>query len=390
MCMGKASSVGKDNLEKVINLVSAAFKYPEGELISRDFPLFFSEANADHLFVIYDDSETGKDLASHAGTFQSVLKTEEDELKVGGIGGVATDERFQGKGFGKEVIESCLEDLRANGCALAFLWSGEHEFFRKFGFELVGAQWSIDVPVGSGSKIDQVVEALYGPEGVAKFNQIEVLEGNRHIYKDGFDLYNGHSLRLNRSKEEFKTLVSSEGCQVMAAKYKGKTIAYAINGKGIDLPNHIHEWAGEELGLMAILKTLTGITTDPLTVLAPQFTPQESPWIYSLEQAGFSCTLGYMAMVKIMDFEKIHALINQRASRLAMDPSLIRFEHTGEDSYTVGWATDADIELTESELLQFVFGPKPPSEQVPLSEDGAAAFDSLLPIRLWWWGMDSV
>lgn len=388
--MSKPEKVGKERLSEVIDLVSRAFKYPDGEKISRDFPLFFAEANADHLFAIFNDTPTGKELASHAGTYRSNLLTEEDSLKVGGIGGVATGDEFQGKGYGKSVIEACVQDLEQSDCDLAFLWSGEHDFFRKFGFELVGAQWSITVPPGTGSQIESELNKVYGKAKRADYDKIEVLEGARHIYKDGLKLYASHPLRLERDQEEFKALVSSEGCRVFSAHFKGELIAYAILGKGIDLPGHIHEWAGTELGLIRILKSIADAETEDVIVLAPQFTPAEAPFIYFLEGAGFDCSLGYMAMVKVINFQRVRQVVVNRINRLAMEPSFLRMERMEDGTYTLGWATDPDIAMTESEFLQFIFGPRLPSEQVALPADSAAALDSLLPIRLWWWGMDSV
>lgn len=388
--MGKVSKVGQKRIGEVLQMVSRAFKYPEGELISRDFPLFFSNQNADHLFAVFESTEAGTSLASHAGTYAKRLISGSCEMQVGGIGGVATDERFQGKGYGKSVIEACLKDLKKSDCKLAFLWTGEHDFFRRFGFELVGAQWSITAPNGESQAVDKFVTETDTIPDSGVYNQLEVLEGARHIYKEGLSLYNSHELRLTRNQEEFETLVSSAGCRVFSAHKDGRLLAYALLGKGIDLPMHIHEWAGAEVGLMKILSTIQSIEDSPITILAPQFTPEECNWIYSLEKIGFKCSLGYMAMVKILDFEFIHALINSRARELSMDPSFLRMEDMEDGTYTIGWATDPDIRLTESEFLQFLFGPRLPSEQIPLTEDGAAAFDSLLPLRLWWWGMDSV
>ncbi len=388
--MEKPVRVGKEELIQVIDLVSKAFKYPDGEKISRDFPLFFSEKNAEHLYAIFEDTGTGRELASHAGTIQSNLFSESDSIRVGGIGGVTTVDEYQGKGYAKSVIESCLDDLKQGGCDLAFLWSGEHDFFRKFGFELVGAQWSIAVPPDSGSKIEAELQKQFAENEQADFGKIEVLEGARHVYEEGLKLYTSHSLRLERDEAEFKALVSSGGCRVLSAHLKGELIAYGVFGKGIDLSGHLHEWAGSELGLIAILKSLTDLETDPITVLAPQFTPREAPFIYFLEGAGFDCSLGYMSMVKVLDFNKLRQVVVKRINRLAMKSSFLRMEEMEDGTYTLGWATGPGISMTESEFLQFIFGPRLPSEQVALPADSAAALDALFPIRLWWWGLDSV
>ena len=159
----------------------------------------------------------------------------------------------------------------------------------------------------------------------------------------------------------------------------------------MDLKNHIHEWAGSEIALLLLLAHALETLAQDLVLLSPQFTPKEAPLIYRLEKLGFPAAAGFMSLVKLLNFQKLRDLVLQKAISLSMEPSFIRLEKSDDGNYVVGWATDPDIYMNERELVQFIFGPSLPSDLVgDLVETSKTAFDSLFPLRPWWWGLDSV
>lgn len=385
----KCENVAAGEIPELIDMISDAFKYPDPDKISRDFPLFYRAANRNHLWVVRDQLHGEPCIASHAGSLLLNIYVEGMKVAAGGIGGVASRSDFRGKGYARALVEKCIEDLRSQGATLAFLWSGEHDFFRALGFELVGRQWAIEL---KQTQLDQIkLEASRAcAEQGAKAEEWEILEGPKHILAEGKTLLDQHPLRVERSQEDFKTLVSCPGARVFSAKRNGLLSAYLVVGKGMDLKNHIHEWAGSEIALLLLLAHAMETMGEDLVLLSPQFTPKEAPLIYRLEKLGFSASPGYMSLVKLLNFAKLKELVVQKALSLSMEPSFIRFEKMDDNTFCLGWALDPDIYMNERELMQFVFGPELPSAQVELLPNSKTAFDAIFPLRLWWWGLDSV
>jgi amino-acid N-acetyltransferase len=50
---------------------------------------------------------------------------------------LAVDKRYQGKGFGRELVEQCLKEGRALGAKKAFVLTYKPAFFKQFGFRKI-------------------------------------------------------------------------------------------------------------------------------------------------------------------------------------------------------------------------------------------------------------
>jgi len=369
-------SIKKEEYPELITMVSNAFSYEKGEKISRDFPLLFAQENLNHLWVAVDENAQKNKITSHAASFFTQLRADGLEIPVGGIGGVCTLTEHQGKGLASTLVEQCCKDLAAQGAVLAFLWTGQHDFYRKQGFELVGRQWIIS--------IDPSFEtALIQKSGVAStLRYVELLPGKERetFFPDAYGKLMGSPLGVKRNFTQFSTLLNSAGCRVFAS-YEGELLkSYMVMGKGKDLESYIHEWAGDGRALLALLAHILSTEKQELKVLTPQFTPEEVSWIYTLDEIGIPMQPGFMAMVKILNFPLLQELLIKRIEAVGLDIKKIIFERNG-DTYSLGWDQDVFKDLSELEVLSLLFGPEPPNHQV---------LGAIFPIRLWWWGMDSV
>jgi GNAT superfamily N-acetyltransferase len=360
-------AVKKEELPNLISRVSVAFKYPEGERIDRDFPIFFSKENLPHLWVATEENQ----VIAHSGAYFSSLRIEGEELPVGGIGGVYSEEEHRGKHAPSLLIEKCCEDLKSRGAALAFLWTGEHAYFRKQHFELVGRQWMINIPLEDAKRLldetgtdDGEVRDTVGAE----------------FFQKSLALFTKFPLGTARSLDVHSRLLSSTGCRVLSFWKDLELKAYLVIGKGFDLQGYVHEWAGEEKSLHALLAHAADILQRDLVVLSPQFTPDEAPWVYALEKLGFKMQPGFMGMVRLLNFAKLRTLACKHVESLGLDSKRLIFEQDGE-GYTLGWDQPLFPDLTEREFLKTVFGPE---------LTGVEMWDGLFPLRLWFWGMDSV
>lgn len=363
-----------EELVELISRVSAAFHYNKEEgTVARDFPLFYNEKNSQHLWCAYE----GGKLAAHAGYFPTIMRVENLPLPVAGIGGVYTETEFQGQGIATKLIEKSAEDAKKNGAALAFLWSDKHEFYAKLGFYLTGRQWT-----GMLEPKDIPLLKERGEKSGLHSSDLTFFEGGEDpdFLKQSFALLEAYPIGIARSLEEHTAYLSGGSARVISAWAGKELAAYFVIGKGKDLSNCIHEWAGDEAALHLLTAHCLELAGTALFLFSPQFMPDEVNWIYSLNEMGISLKPEYMSLVKLLDFAKVKKLAHDYLAKAGIPASDLLLEQSGE-KFTVQWKGSTKLEFNEAQLLRFLFGP-----ELPTNQELRAYF----PLRLWYWGMDSV
>lgn len=354
-------NINASEYDQLIKKVSESFGYAAYEKIDRDFPHLFAASNFSHLWVACE----GDSILGHAGAWKTSLRVEKNIWDVGGIGGVFTLPEARGEGIASNLVNKACEDLKAQGAILAFLWSGKHDYYRKLGFEAIGRQWSIEIPH------DQSADAL------AK-NKTWKLESSKStmLLQKSFELLNQQAWGVARSYELHSQLLGSEGCQVYSAWNGESLLAYAVVNKGRDLSDHIHEWGGEAGVVLELCIALARKIGRPHILLTPELGTDGNTVIALTDKAGFARAPGIMALVKVLQPKVLVEKINEFLNTDGLKTSLI-YSASGEaPRYRVSDDGGAH-ELNELEFLQFAFG-----------SPGASNAD--IPIRLWWWGMESV
>lgn len=362
-----------EQLSKLIGRISAAFSYNKEESVARDFPQLYSESNIKHLWVECE----GNDVLAHAGYYPAVMKVEGFPLSVAGIGGVYTEAGNEGKGFATSLINKCCEEALRGGAALAFLWSDKHEFYAKQGFHLVGRQWTVSLEPRFVSALREAGEKRHLTNSNIRFaeNDFE----NDFIQQSRVFL-NSYPLGLSRTEEEHEQYLANGSCSVFSAWAGKELLAYMVVGKGKDLPNYIHEWGGDEAALLHLAAWLLERAGKTLFLLSPQFMPEEVPFLYVLDSLGMKMQAEYMALVRILDFPRLRKLALSYVSHVGVkDGDFDLYQREGK--YFVQWKGAVPMELTEAQMLGFLFGPAMPTHE---------ELKALFPMRLWYWGMDSV
>ena len=361
-------------LPELVGLISSALGYNKDEPgVARDFPQLYQPSNSGHLWVYSDE----KGVAAHAGFYPAVMNVEGQGLPVAGIGGVFTRGEKQGQGLATKLVEKCAREAKRGGAALAFLWSDKHEFYRKLGFHLVGRQWTLKLEPAHAPKLSELGEKLGIPASALKITDENVDEDFLRQSRGFLETY---PLGIARSEEEHALYLRSGSCRVISAWVGRQLAAYFVIGKGRDLQGYIHEWGGAEGALHHLAaRCLTDFGRE-LFLLSPQFMPEEVPWIYALDGLGVPTTAEYLALVKLLDFDKLKKLTHSYMRQLGLKPDDLRItEHDGE--YELVWRGGEPIVRDEAGLMRLLFGPELPDSQ---------ELQAFLPMRLWYWGMDSV
>jgi GNAT superfamily N-acetyltransferase len=358
----------------LVGRISSAFLYnKEEETVARDFPQLYHPNNSKNLWVGWE----GETLAGHSGFFPTEMKVEGIALPVAGIGGVFTEAEFQGQGLASTLVNKCAEEAKKQGAALAFLWSDKHDLYSKLGFHLIGRQWTISFEPGQVAKLKVRGEKCGLAFGDLRFTDGEV---SGEFLAQSYSMQQRYSIGIARSPEEHGLLLASGACRVIAA-WAGKDLAaYFVMGKGRDLQNYVHEWAGHEGALHHLAAHCLGLFAHPFFVLSPQFMPDEVQWIYSLDEMGISLRAEKMGLVKLLDFAKVKRLVADYMERMGLKSAELVLAQNG-DRFSVTWREKTSLDFSESEFLRFLFGPDMPAHQ---------ELKAFLPLRLWYWGMDSV
>lgn len=359
-------------LVDLVSQISKAFLYIEGEGdVTRDFPLLYQASNSEHLWVAREQGE----LLGHSGYYPSILKVEGLALPVAAIGGVYTTEAARQRGVATELVKKCADEAKKGGAALAFLWSDKHDFYARLGFHLTARQWTIPISVADGEKL-----ASLGRSKLPGLAFEEICDPSPSFLAQSHELLSNYPLGTARGAIEHLTLLNTGSCRIFAAWAGEELAAYFLVGKGRDLQGYVHEWAGEENSL----HQLTAFALEqagPLQFLSPQFMPDEVRWIYALDELGIPMRPERMALVKILDLPKVQKLLSEFLVQLGLPADALKIEEISPGRYRGRWREEEPFEMDEGECVRFLFGPEPPDHP---------EMKGILPLRVWYWGMDSV
>jgi predicted N-acetyltransferase YhbS len=361
-------------INDIVSRISKAFSYNKEEgSVARDFPQLYNSLNSKRLWAAYE----GAKFVAHAGFYPTIMRVETLPLPVAGIGGVYTEPEFQGQGVASELVKKCAMQAAKEGAALAFLWSDKHEFYAKLGFYLSGRQWTLSFALEHAAKL-----RARGLELGLRAEDVSVVEGDLsdEFLMESRTLLSELPLGISRTMEEHATYLRSGACRVIGAWIGKDLVAYFVLGKGKDLQGYVHEWAGEEAALHHLAAQCLESFGTGFHLLSPQFMPDEVNWLYALDELGVPMRAEYMGLVKLLDFTKVKKLVADYMTALGLPAADLVLQKFDEE-YLVKWRDGTELKFSEKEFLRFLFGPEMPAHP---------ELKAFLPLRLWYWGMDSV
>lgn len=233
------------------SLIDAAFLIPEGHSFVDDFPVWNPNLNREILRWSLRDPG-GRLLSTASVRFTRVQIPGSSPLQVALMGAVASLPGCHGRGFATQVFGEALRYVEASSQSdIAVLWGSEVNFYSRFGFQLMGDQ--IQVPLNS---INSPMTPLSG--------KVE-LGWSPKIFQWLLKRKNGLAL----SESDYSWV--SQHTNVLWCSWvdQGEIKAYAGIGRGIDLPNMVHEWGGYPCALKALLNSVRG-KIPGLTLIGPK------------------------------------------------------------------------------------------------------------------------
>lgn len=331
----------------VVDFLNSQLRPQSEWSIAQEYPTALSKTNLHNMRIITEEDR----ILSHAVLKPLIVKTPHVVLKVGAIGSVVTAESRRGEGLSTKILESCLQEARRQDCDIAVLWTNLHDFYRRLGFELAGFEQSY--------VIDQMLE-IGGPK--LNFKTSKQVDAGA-IYR----LMQKHTVMTHRTHEDVRRFLQIPNSTLYTAwANDGRLEAFAVEGKGADLGDYVHEWAGSITSLLQLCNFILMSKQKAFTVIAPRHSQNLAA---AFEERGVFQVEGRLGMIKALN-------------RPALMTKLQRVMGT------VGGLPSEIESFSDMEFVRFLFGPHDNQFDSVLGSN--PRIRDLLPLRFWLWGWDSV
>jgi len=294
-------------------------------------------------------------IIAHTGIYPLEFVACGHRVMVGGIGAVATDDKYRGQGLMSDLLDYSTKWMRTHGMPVSILW-GDHIRYARFG-------WA-----GCGRQIRFGLNERSAAEPLAKFrHKVAEIRDIGPVARALHDLQRALPLRVERTDREFPLVLKKIGSRVFVARRGGRIVAYAQirggrrRGKGRS-DWHVEQMAGDGEGILSILGWM--VRRNDVDWVRGSLPVVHAGYLRALVRASdcWSTGVELLGQVKVVDLDAaLHAL---GAGDLA---SAVR-----------------GLKLADADQARLLFGPLSPNELVcsgPVRKKLASRLP--LPFHLW-------
>lgn len=373
----------------LLKFLSRCYGFSDPKWFENDTAFFFGTqpAQLKTKWVLKADGR----FVSHVGVFPFDALVEGRPLKVAGIGSVATDPDFRGRGLVKRLMAHVGNEIHKEGYDLSILW-GERSLYGPFGYE----------------------RALF--EDHFTFNKrslrFSALRKGVRPVKDAdwpfFEkFYSSHPFRIKRTTAYTRTLHRRfsrsfpEPVWVLEESRKIKSYAVVLKtgAEGLE----VAEWGGQAEDVVALLSTLLPKTGTSWMTL-PLY-PGSGLYDWACENHDTLAHVNSSCMVKIFHLGRVlkafEPQLQRRYRSLGANLKLsLNLRMEGGQSAGLVMGKDLSIlskvsrgeslDVSNGECVRLLFGPGRPSEYLGRKSTGNGFLDILFPLRWFWWRSDWV
>ncbi len=352
---------------KIKDFLNIQLRPNESWSINQEYPTAICENNI-HNFSIINHPENGR-IVSHALMRPFICKTPYAIFKIAAIGSVVTDPEYRNQGFSRKNILQCLQKAEEQDCDFTILWSDKHEFYRQFGFELAGFEHAFIL-----SKPQPLHHA-----------QCKVLKSTRIDPRALLKIYNQHTVHSVRTVEDIQAYLQIPQTSIFTLwTNDNQLLAYAVEGKGADLQNYIHEWGGSVTAVSDLISQMMTTEQKSYTLIAPHHSIN---LISSLKKYCDSYNEGFLGLIKINQFERLAAKIK----KMFLAEGISDFICEKKNSEIIyGLKNDLYTLKNENDFVKLVFGPTMIRDLKFMNSEVVKKLEKVFPLPLWIWGWDSI
>lgn len=353
-------------LDTLFQFLNTQLRQQHDWSITQEYPTALSENNMHNMSIVVNENNT---IVSHALLKPQICKTPYAVFSLGAIGSVVTAPEYRNQGLSKKNILHCLDYAKKQDCDLAILWTDQHDFYRKFGFELAGFEHTF------------LVDTI----PVLKNSKNKFIKGNKIDPQALLRLYNLHTVNSVRTAEDIRKFLNIPNSRVFSLwSPSNQLLAYAIEGKGADLHSYIHEWGGSVDDIQDLLHHMMTSEQMSFTFMCPHHSVNLRNRMSGLSSHE---NTGYLGMIKILNFEQVLQKI-KNAFRAEGYEQIVLEKNNGQIIF--GYGSDIYTLNNENDLVKILFGPTQIDELAFIKAETRKILSHLLPLPLWVWGWDSV
>jgi GNAT superfamily N-acetyltransferase len=352
---------------QVLDFLKSELRPQHSWSLAHEYPTALSTTNLSNIRMIAE----GEQVLAHAVIKPLIVRTPAAIWKVGTIGSVVTHPDHRGKGLSTLVLESCLTEIKSQDCDLAVLWTNLFDFYRKIGFELAGSEISYSI----------------NKDLACDNNGLRFLNSTKVSPELILKLYSQHSVQTVRSAEDVRKFLNIPQSSVYTAwDQHNQLVAFAVEGKGADLTNYVHEWGGAVTKLIPLLNFIRKEKKSDIKLIVPSHSVNLQ---LALQRQGLFGNEGFLGMIKIIRPESVLQKIKKAATAIAIHDLVLKHEIvSGQSLYTIGLGDDKVTLTDEKDFVRLIFGPLP--DVSFFKTQTRAKLERLLPMNLWLWGWDSI
>ena len=320
---------------EVLDFLNFVFRSNSGRQpsIGGDYPHLYQPENADNFRIIRQNGR----IVSCVAIFSAHVQWGDAVLKIGGIGGVSTHPDARKQGLAGRILVNCIETMQEQDYDLSILWTGIHDYYRRWGWEHAGTQWDFTF---DRCTINFLPVAPSG-EVITDARSTEVLEAV-HAMRTATD----HGVVWDKARTEL-TLNAVHRGSVKLLVQDGKPVAYILYRNTKDV--HVFDHGGDPEAVLGLCRTTFGEANLPSMCIA---TWKDNDGIGKmLMDKGFNPKLYNSGMLLLLNPQRI--LEKYGVTDVIVEPS-------GD-----GWSVTYDgkkADYTKNELSKFIFGPERPGK----------------------------
>ena len=222
-------------------------------------------------------------IVSHAALYTHRVDFHGLQLRIGVIGGVATDPSARGQGHARDIVLSLCDFAGSTGHDVVLLWPQVEGYYEKMGFVWAGEEVIIPIP-----KVNVPLR-----DGLC------VREATDDDLPAMMELHDRSEGTPRRDRFIWNAQRSIPLCEFFVLEDQGVVIAYAVVGKGRDLTGCIHEIIGPELTIPDFAIALAAMSDREQTLLMLPPHHRTAPML--LESMGLEVHRGRFALMRLPD-----------------------------------------------------------------------------------------
>ena len=403
--MHEIRAARRPELPAIYDLLDVAF----GDAPRR---LFVDQTEGDSTFRLRDARiavEDGKVLA-HVRVFRRRMTLRGTRVRAGGIGSVASAPEARGRGLPTHLLRDAVAEMRRDGVALSFLFTGIPAFYERLGWRIVHephfvarADELAALPVDVAYRVRRV-----GPDDAAAMLA---------VYRRAIAGSTGAVVRTERTWRDARSWLGEDSKGCLVASDGTRMVAY-VRARSRDYGYNLLEAEhvpGHAPALAPLLRR-AGARARELRQDVVASAPDDSTLaamlgsLPSTEESGMRGlprpVVGYPTMVRIVSLDAtVGALLPVLAAGAAANPGPpITFELHAHDNQrrtvAIGRRSarisrrPADVTFDADATLEVILGQRQPSDIVRRSRIDPAALarlDALLPeATLHFWNSDRI